>query len=143
MTTFNTELPERFRGTAFKSPRPSVESVGRTTSLTINLQEGIRNYVRSSNITINDPKEAWRVKAEIPTGEELLGLGDEPIKLRPNKVKGQWKSANRYLETHYELLREDTVANLRDAVAAVRESPTRMDDSEISIYENVRELFII
>lgn len=137
MGTFNDELPERFRGGSFRRPQIGFGSSGRTTSSSKSVNSNIRSYVKSANISTDDPKEGWRVKSEIPTSEELLALDDEPVRLPTNKINRPWKSANRYLGSHYELLREDTVANLRDAVAAVRESPNRMDNNEISIYENV------
>lgn len=46
-------------------------------------------------------------------------------------------AAKVYLKTHYNLLREDAVANLRDAVAVVRERPGVTDSRSFVIYERV------
>ena len=64
----------------------------------------------------------------------------EPIPISPNIVEGAWEDSEQYFQSHYELLREDGVAPLRDAVAEVRAKPRIMEaDSEESagIYENV------
>lgn len=44
---------------------------------------------------------------------------------------------HRYLGSHYELLREDAYATLRDATLTVRVSPDMDDEADICIYENV------
>lgn len=137
MDTFNTELPERFRRAAPSVPEARFVSSNITTTSNKSLNKNIHEYVKASEIKADDPSEEWRGRSEIPTGQELLGLGEDPIVLSANRINRPWKSVKRYLEAHYELLREDTVANLRDAVATIRESPNRTDDGEIAIYENV------
>ena len=52
-------------------------------------------------------------------------------------IEGSWPSKNSYLRAHYELLREDSIAPLRDAVAYVRDEPKMMDSKEVSIYDMV------
>lgn len=59
------------------------------------------------------------------------------IDLAPNQIDEPWESRESYLSAHYELLREDTVALLRDAVAYVREEPMMTDTQEFCIYEQV------
>lgn len=58
----------------------------------------------------------------------------------PNHIEGPWPSKNSYLRAHYELLREDSIAPLRDAVAYVRDEPKMMDSKEVSIYDKVCSL---
>lgn len=62
----------------------------------------------------------------------------EAVDLSTNVVDGPYESVEEYLHTHYELLREDAVAGLREAVNYIRENPCSNDTPEIAIYENVR-----
>ncbi|KAI9832987.1 MAG: hypothetical protein M1826_000766 [Phylliscum demangeonii] len=106
---------------------------------------------------------------EIPTAAEILGLkhddleaekeddsddgdgdgdsdgdsddsGQDAIDIPVNIIHGPWASRADYLRAHYELLREDAIAPLRDAVAAVRETPEMEDGKAASIYDKVRIL---
>ena len=61
----------------------------------------------------------------------------DDVLLAPNKIFGPWSSTEEYLKTHYNLIREDAVAPLRDAVAFVREDPSIMDTKDAFIYEKV------
>ena len=108
------------------------------------IQYQFSNDIRKYMATVA-PREgassSWSTKPEIPSPEELLGIDDGSddgaVDLYPNKIDGPWPSTKVYLQTHYELLREDAVAPLRDAVAYVRQDP-RMGDSHIlAIYEKV------
>ncbi|KAI5843438.1 hypothetical protein DFP73DRAFT_552098 [Morchella snyderi] len=80
---------------------------------------------------------AWRKRPDVPTTEELLR---EVIDLPTNSIDGAFDSVDDYLETHYELLREDAFACLRDAVLLMKEDPSTDDTHDVSIYENVRVL---
>lgn len=107
----------------------------------VTVNEDIRSYFYVKNEASTDT-EAWTTKPEIPTPEEVMGVdvsgnGDDSIQLAPNIVCGAWRSNEAYLRAHYELLREDAVAPLRDAVAYVREDPQMMDSGSVSVYENV------
>ena len=82
----------------------------------------------------------WTARPEIPAASEIMGsnIGEEDtVDLPPNVVDGPWPSTQEYLRTHYELLREDSVALLRDAVAYVRENPSMTDTSDTCIYDKV------
>ena len=94
--------------------------------------------------TTTDPS-SWLCKCEIPTSteingdEEHSGGGDE-VEIPVNKIDGAWASKEEYLQAHYELLREDGVSPLRDAVDEVRMEPNLMErDSRENafIYEKV------
>lgn len=75
----------------------------------------------------------WINKPEVPTSSEILTessgftVGEQIIDLdeeiRPNKVKGAYQSNEEYLGTQYELLREDAIRPLRQAVEDVRKDP--------------------
>lgn len=107
----------------------------------VSVNEDIRSYFYVNDQASTDT-EAWTTKPELPTPEEVMGVDvsdndDDSIHLAPNVVCGPWRSKEAYLRTHYELLREDAVAPLRDAVAYVREDPQMMDSGSASIYEKV------
>lgn len=67
-------------------------------------------------------------------------LSGEELNLTTNQIHGPWSSTEQYLETHHNLLREDGVGNLRDAVAAFRERPGAFDSKSFVIYERVSSL---
>lgn len=86
----------------------------------------------------------WLSKPEIPSSDEILGTeddlletGEEFVDLATNKIVGPWGSKEEYLKAHYELLREEAVAPLRDAVAIFRNDPDMDDNKDLSVYEKV------
>ena len=102
--------------------------------------------MRAANEPVNTG--SWLARREIPTSAELLGKnddeedgdkgdGDDELEVPVNVIQGPWPSKEDYLSAHYELLREDAVAPLRDAVAEVKAVPNMMDSQGICIYENV------
>ncbi|KAL4920881.1 P-loop containing nucleoside triphosphate hydrolase protein [Aspergillus aurantiobrunneus] len=98
----------------------------------------IRDYFAQPHV--QDPLwdlKSWLSKPEIPSSEEILGADEEFVDLTPNKLEGPWESKDAYLKAHYELLREDAVAPLRDAVAIFRCDPDMGDNGDISVYEKV------
>jgi helicase required for RNAi-mediated heterochromatin assembly 1 len=72
--------------------------------------------------------------SDVPRPEELLR---NDVEIPTNVVKGAYESVDEYLGTNYELVREDTLAGLRAAIAHVRKYPECDDTSEIALYENV------
>lgn len=101
----------------------------------------IREYF--DNGTDHTYLAGWQTKPELPTVQEVMGtdqLGDD-FTLTVNKTWGPWPSTDLYLETHYNLLREDAVAPLRDAIATVRQRPGMRDNNDLVIYERVRRTF--
>ncbi|KAJ5672897.1 ATP binding protein [Penicillium longicatenatum] len=85
--------------------------------------------------------EPWMSKPEVPSRSEIMGYCDadtyEDVILHPNRPSSVWSSATEYLGTHYELLREDAVAPLRDAVEYLRDCPDIKDTNKISVYDKV------
>ncbi|RAL12713.1 putative DEAD box helicase involved in nonsense mediated decay [Aspergillus homomorphus CBS 101889] len=98
----------------------------------------IRNYLFPQDTEDSEP---WLNRPELPSSEEIMGTADDAdedfVDLAPNNIFGPWESKSAYLKAHYELLREDAVAPLRDAVAYVRDDPKMMDNKVASIYEKV------
>ncbi|KAK6430439.1 hypothetical protein LTR95_013407 [Oleoguttula sp. CCFEE 5521] len=101
-----------------------------------------------------NPSDAgpWLDCSEIPSPGELLELkpggsdASDIVKLVPNKPVGAWDSKEAYLSAHYELLREDAVRPLRDAVAAFRENPDESEDfftNSLGVYQNVHIIGIV
>lgn len=93
-------------------------------------------------------EEGWLASPEIPTSQEIMcvkgdiDLEENCINLEPNRIDGPWSSKEEYLRTHYELLREDAVALLRDSVAYLRNKPSMTDTKDICIYDQVKESFL-
>lgn len=79
-------------------------------------------------------KAEWRKRPEVPTTEELMR---DVVDLPMNVIDGPYRSVDEYLETHYELLREDAFSGLRDAVGHMRKAPESDDTQDVAIYENV------
>lgn len=114
----------------------------------LTLNRYVREYMRATYEPVNTG--SWLARPEIPTSAELLGENDDEEEgdngdgdendeqeVPVNVIQGPWPSKEDYLSAHYELLREDAVAPLRDAVAEVKEVPNMMDNQAICIYENV------
>jgi helicase required for RNAi-mediated heterochromatin assembly 1 len=64
----------------------------------------------------------------------------DDVELPSNVCDGPYHSVEEYLSTHYELLREDAFASLREAVLHMREFPDSDDNQHITVYENVSYL---
>ncbi|CAI7625625.1 unnamed protein product [Penicillium glandicola] len=98
----------------------------------------IRQYF-DPDLPIHGPWKLWQTKPELPSTEEILGtdIPEDVVALTPNCISEPWASKEKYLEAHYALIREDSVAPLRNAVARVRADPFMKDTPDISIYEKV------
>ena len=111
----------------------------------VHVNPAIREYYNQARPEESAENEEWLLKPELPSSAEILGTDlpeDEGdcVQLMPNHIEGPWPSKDSYLRAHYELLREDSIAPLRDAVAYVRDEPKMMDSKEVSIYDKVCSL---
>jgi helicase required for RNAi-mediated heterochromatin assembly 1 len=112
----------------------------------------IREYFEGANKPVAGGN--WLQKPEFPTPSEIMSnpadhrpgedIIDVTEELRPNKIEGAYESNEEYLGTQYDLLREDTVRPLREAVSQVRASPY-LDEAEytgsrIGIYDPVSDI---
>jgi hypothetical protein len=130
----NANLPERFRGGEALTTSDDLF----TTRANAKVNLDIRKYVHAQEgITALAEKGDWRSFPEIPTNEEISIVSDEPIELSANKIRGAYRTPQKYLKTHFMLLREDAISPLRDAVSKFRDNPEMMDDQSLSIYEKV------
>jgi helicase required for RNAi-mediated heterochromatin assembly 1 len=105
----------------------------------IKLNVDIRAYARAADDITKSSSSRWLCQPEVPTSAEILPAGDDDVVLPANKIDGPWKSKDKYLKAHYNLLREDAVSPLRDAVETFRQNPDMMesDHKGVSIYEKV------
>lgn len=117
----------------------------------------IRGYWRDEGTG----QDAWLAIPEVPSSDELmkpktpLGSGLEEIwdeykkdpvydpNLPHNIIDGSWPSRGEYLESHFRLLREDTVAPLRAAIARFQKEPQMSEDHETRIYTHASLLHTI
>ncbi|KAJ5908508.1 hypothetical protein N7495_001190 [Penicillium taxi] len=103
----------------------------------------IRNYFDKDHenaekySTDPDPPGRWNLMPEYPATDEILGFEREGITLPFNKNTGKWQSADIYLGTYFNLIREEAVSPLREAVVEVRKNPKTLDTSEFWVYEKV------
>ncbi|KAJ5165421.1 uncharacterized protein N7500_007251 [Penicillium coprophilum] len=100
--------------------------------------QDIRQYY-NPDLPPYGPWKLWQTKPELPSAEEVLGtdVPGDVVALAPNCISRPWASKERYLEAHYALIREDSIAPLRNAVGRVRADPFMRDTPDISIYEKV------
>jgi helicase required for RNAi-mediated heterochromatin assembly 1 len=101
----------------------------------------------------NDDVHNWQKLPEIPTALEILGPLKRPrddyfsegdsvrdskdihqANLPHNIIDRPWDSIGDYIGAHYQLLREDAIAPLRQAVSLYRSQPTMKDNQDLSIY---------
>ena len=103
------------------------------------LNKQVREYVYNDQI----PTDAgiWITSREVPTSREIGGhpgtTEGDAVSIPSNKIHKPWRTRESYFMSHYELLKEDTVAPLRGAVAKVKNNKDKKDDQQICVYENV------
>lgn len=147
---YNAHLTERFGNTApFSHRNPQVPHDDIPESVPARSNDDIRKYFEAANKPVAGAG-AWLDMPEIPHSTEILReepafTADEPLITtdegpRPKKVEGPYDDVEDYLRTEYELLREDALRPLREAVAEVRKDPWK-DEAQynkgVGIYEPV------
>lgn len=101
------------------------------------LNTGIRKYAKEQAKIKENNLGEWQSLPEVPTSDEIALTDMEDVTIAANKIKGKWKSKDKYLRAHYELLREDSISPIRDAVDAVRKAPGTLENKDAAIYEKV------
>ena len=102
--------------------------------------------------------ESWRKLPEVPDQSEIMPAVDEnrnrnqtedwfqyqvdPMyentsRLPVNTVLGPWASKSEYIGAHYQILREDAVASLRNSVKEFKKHPEMNDSGDTCIYTSV------
>lgn len=147
---YNAHIAERFGSTRPQSRRnPEIPDDNIPESGPARVNNDIRKYFELADKPVAGAG-AWLDKPEIPhpreimreeptfaTMETLINTEDEP---RPKKVDGPYEDTEDYLRTEYELLREDALQPLREAVAEVRKDPWKEEakyEKNVGIYEPV------
>lgn len=113
----------------------------------IRLQK-VREYYETPSIPSPISGQDWLLRPEIPSSAEIMdredisnpSMSSDVVEIYANKPHGAFASREEYLQTHYELLREDSLRPLREAVTAVRRAPTADEEAhngQIGIYEKV------
>ena len=136
MATFNSSLPERFRAGNIQREAASTDTT-RNNGYRVQLNMGPREYFQAQRKITQENPDNWRSLPDIPRKAEIARTDDKAILIPANKVDRKWKSKEKYLRTHYELLREDSIAPIREAVDAVRKSPGMLDNKDLAVYEKV------
>ncbi|OMP83961.1 Helicase required for RNAi-mediated heterochromatin assembly 1 [Diplodia seriata] len=101
----------------------------------------IRKYVAEADLPV--ATDSWLSRPEVPTTEEILDTDDflnDTVAIPPNNIDGPWSSKETYLESHFELLREDTIRPLREAVGRIRTKSWGKEEeygSTVGLYSNV------
>ncbi|KAJ4984384.1 helicase required for RNAi-mediated heterochromatin assembly 1 [Stagonosporopsis vannaccii] len=148
---YNAHLTEGFR-TAVPADQhnPQVPDDSIPEGVPARVTQDIRTYfeVASKPVAGAGP---WLNKPEIPhphkilreepgfnTIETLVSTEDEDP--RPKKIDGPYESTEDYLRTEYDLLSEDALRPLREAIAEVRKKPYKEEaryEKNVGIYEPV------
>ncbi|KAL8997363.1 MAG: hypothetical protein Q9169_003345 [Polycauliona sp. 2 TL-2023] len=113
-------------GSSSQGPAPNLE-----------LNMAVRDYFKAT--ASSDGDDSFIHRPEIPSSEEVRVVDDGTEEEVPvNRVVGPWPSKGRYLSDHYALLREDTVAPLRNVVSEVMAKPDTIEQDSVEnsqIYE--------
>ncbi|KAF2114105.1 P-loop containing nucleoside triphosphate hydrolase protein [Lophiotrema nucula] len=141
----NAHLAERFPPASSSHPHPDLMPTVSATRVNNDIRE---YYEDSSQNTM--AAGSWTKKPEIPSSLEIMEqsycnedtIVDVGTKLRPNKAEGAYDSKEEYLGTQYDLLREDAIRPLREAVEHVRAKPWDNEadfeaNNNIGLYEPV------
>lgn len=147
----NAHLTERF-GRATSQNNTSIPNDNIPSSTPSRVNNDIRQYMQLAKRPVT--AGPWIDKPEIPSSLEILPPREKPGfiseaqalidvggGIRPHKAEGAYSSNEEYLGTKYDLLREDAIRPLRDAVEEVRNSPYKdegeYDNNSVGIYEPV------
>lgn len=143
----NADLSERFAKTRFPdAANNSAQNQNPDGRRYLPYNNDIEDYYRKKLVTGGN----WLDQPEIPRPEEVLrnditSEADDLANighLQPYKIDGEYESKEDYLRTKYELLREDAIRPLREAIEEVRNSAPYQCEAEysnhsIGIYDSV------
>jgi helicase required for RNAi-mediated heterochromatin assembly 1 len=99
--------------------------------------------------------EPWRNLPEIPDKSEIMPKENErdrykveewndyqkdpvyDVNLPVNIIDKPWPSKEEYISAHYQILREDAIASLRNSVKSFKRNPEMDDDNFTHVYTSV------
>jgi helicase required for RNAi-mediated heterochromatin assembly 1 len=145
----NVELVERFTQRSRPLHRRDQHKISSHTEENRLHNTAIRQYLEQTRAPC-DPC-SWVSASDIPTTAEIFDVTepwqrvdpvDASILLQGNNLQGPWPCKNDYLMAHYEMLREEEVRPLREAVHWVKNNPSLGEDQRafggnMGIYEKV------
>ena len=79
----------------------------------------------------------YRIIPIMPQWQEICDL-NQPSKLRPNLVDGEYENWMHYFDVQFRLLREDFISPLRKGIQEYREGKTKKELSNIRLYDGVK-----
>lgn len=100
-------------------------------------------------------EEPWRSLPEIPDKSEIMPKENDrdrykveewndyqkdpvyDVNLPVNIVDKPWPSKEEYISAHYQILREDAIASLRNSVKSFKRNPDMDDDTFTHVYTSV------
>ncbi|KAK4967576.1 hypothetical protein LTR66_011920 [Elasticomyces elasticus] len=142
ISNMNSDLVERFgRSRLGVEPRDDAHA---GTPQPQRVNHKVREYYEATKVKVEG--EPWQSRPELPSSAEVLDLpenegeDDGDVVLIPNMPNGAWQSKSHYLKAHYELLREDAVRPLREAIGQLKvKSHSKEEDyrGTVGIYEKV------
>ncbi|KAK8239489.1 P-loop containing nucleoside triphosphate hydrolase protein [Phyllosticta capitalensis] len=130
---FTQQRPQFDPSSNFHAPRNRIQATS-----------DIKKYLTDTELSVN--ASSWLSKPEIPTTDEILDEnqdGEEEVGLFQNKIEGAWDSKEHYLESHFELIREDAMLPLRQAIGRIRRDPYHPEEvygTTVGLYEKVHIL---
>lgn len=138
----NTGLQERFN--RYHARDQGRSNAGDTTEKVGNF---ISQYLQQSSMPA--ATNSWLSCPEFPTEAELRDVAepwqitdpqDGGVLLRGNNLEGAWQSREEYLGAHFEMIREEQVRPLREAISWCKSNPHSSEDQRafggnMGIYE--------
>ncbi len=129
-----------------KGGTTSSAPVGDPSDTVVALSGRARELIDKYTRRVPQSDQAWVHESDVPTSDEVgntkdgVSLGPE-VEIAANREIGSWDSKDEYLETHFHLLRQDTLGPLRAAVEELRAAPFMTEkgsEENANIYESVR-----
>ncbi|KAL8698874.1 MAG: hypothetical protein Q9224_001651 [Gallowayella concinna] len=118
------------------------QSLGKEPAPSLRLNTAIREYVKDTASSARGPPFVHI--PEIPTSEEIcVPADDEEEEVPVNHVVGPWASKQKYLADHYALLREDSVAPLRNVVSELQAVPEVLEKDSVEKSQIYEKAFIV
>lgn len=98
----------------------------------------ITTHVKREYADHTAQQTSWQNLPEFPSASEIIPDDRTDVPDLPaNPIDRAWNCKEKYVSTHYKLLREDGISPLREAVMEFRQSPSMHDDRDLCVYTQV------